>query len=81
MTEFDCSATKRHVHEFLQQELTEQEMVEITAHLSACDSCEEDYDFEVLFNDVIKRSCTDVPPQELAEKILAGIRRTLTEGH
>jgi len=81
MTEFDCQETKRHVHEFLQAELTEAEMDEITAHLANCDSCEADYDFETLFNDVIKRSCDEVPAQELSERILGKIRQTLAEGH
>jgi len=81
MTEYDCQETKRHVHEYLQQELTEQELTDITSHLAGCDSCEEEYDFEVLFTKVIQRSCTDVPPQELADQILSKIRQTLEEGH
>lgn len=81
MTEFDCQETKRHVHEFLQEELSDQEMADITSHLANCDSCEEDYDFEVLFNQVIKRSCEEAPPQELADRILGKIRDVLQENH
>ena len=81
MTDFDCQETKVHVHQYLQQELTDQEMDAIAAHLANCDSCEADYDFESLFNNVIKRSCQEVPPQELAERILGKIRITLAEGH
>jgi anti-sigma factor (TIGR02949 family) len=74
MAEFDCQETKRHVHEFLHQELSEAEMTEITAHLAHCDSCELDYDLEASLNDLILRSCTEVPPQELADSILERIR-------
>ncbi|MEN9715202.1 MAG: hypothetical protein RJA35_669 [Actinomycetota bacterium] len=81
MTEIDCQETKRHVHEFLQQELSEAEMADITEHIANCDSCENDYDFEVLFNQVIKRSCEEAPPQELADRILGKIREVLEENH
>lgn len=78
MAEFDCQETKRHVHEFLHQELSEAEMADITEHLAHCDSCEMDYDLEVALNKVIQRSCTEVPPQELADKILARLREIQT---
>lgn len=81
MTQFDCQETKRHVHEFLQAELTDAEMDEITAHLANCDSCEADYDFEIMFNKVIKRSCDEAPAEELGNRILDKIRKTLSEGH
>ena len=81
MSEIDCQETKRHVHEFIHNELTEAEMGEITAHIANCDSCEADYDFEVLFSQVIKRSCTEAPPQELADRILSKLRDILDENH
>ena len=81
MTEIDCQETKKHVHEFLQQELSDQEMADITDHLANCDSCESDYDFEVMFNQVIQRSCTEAPPEELAHRIHDRIRKLLDEGH
>jgi anti-sigma factor (TIGR02949 family) len=74
MPEFDCQETKRHVHEFLHNELSESEISEITAHLANCDSCEGDYDVENALNNVISRSCADVPPQELADSIMGRIR-------
>ena len=40
MAEFDCEETKRHVHEYLHNELSDQELQDITAHLANCDSCE-----------------------------------------
>lgn len=81
MPEFDCQETKRHVHEYLQQELTEQEMTEITAHLANCDSCVEDYDFEQVFNSAIERSCTEDAPDELAARVLAKVRAVMAEEH
>ena len=71
---FDCQETKRHVHEFLHNELSESELKEVTAHLANCDSCETDYDLESFVNGAIQGACSEVPPQELAEKVLANIR-------
>jgi len=79
--ELDCQETKRHVHEYLQQELSEQEMDAIVAHLANCDSCEDDYDFETVFNKVIQRSCTEATPEELGQRILGRIRTVLEDGH
>ena len=74
MPEFDCQETKRHVHEYLHSELSEQEIADITAHLANCDSCESDYDLENTINGVVERNCSEVPPQELADSIMARIR-------
>jgi anti-sigma factor (TIGR02949 family) len=71
---YDCQETKRHVHEYLHNELSEAEVAEVTAHLANCDSCETDYDLEHFVNNSIQGACSEVPPQELAERVLANIR-------
>ena len=81
MPEIDCQETKSHVHEFLHNELSSQEMQDITDHLANCDSCEADYDFEVVFNQVIVNACDEAPPQELADRILGKIRQIQTGNH
>jgi anti-sigma factor (TIGR02949 family) len=80
MPEFDCQETKRHVHEYLHNELTEQEVRDVTAHIANCDSCESDYDMEHFINGVVQEACSEVPPQDLAERILGEIRRIQANG-
>lgn len=75
MAEFDCEETKLHVHEYLHNELSQEEIKDITAHLANCDSCEGDYDVENALNNVISRACADLPPQELADSIMNRIRQ------
>jgi anti-sigma factor (TIGR02949 family) len=75
----ECQGTKARVQEFLHRELSETEMDAITAHLATCDNCESDYDFEVLFNSVIKRSCSEAPPEELAQRVLKRIRDQISK--
>jgi hypothetical protein len=74
MTEINCEETKAQVHEFVHNELAESEVQDILGHIAHCDSCEADYDFEVAFNSVVKRSCDEAPPAELAQRIIDRIR-------
>lgn len=74
MAEFDCEETKRHVHEFLHNELSETEITEITSHLANCDSCEGDYDVENALNNAIAKACGEMPSEELVQRIMVRIR-------
>ena len=72
--EMNCEETKKHVHEFLQKELSEEELDAITNHIANCDHCEWEYDFEAALTNVVKVSCSETPADEIAEKILAKLR-------
>ncbi len=75
----ECQQSKTRVQEFLQRELSETEMDAIASHIATCDNCESEYDFEVLFNSVIQRSCSEAPPEELAQRVLARIRDQISK--
>lgn len=75
MKQFDCQETKMHVHEYLHKQLSEQELDEITAHLANCESCDNDYGLESLVNGMLKGACSEVPPAELAERVMKRIRK------
>lgn len=74
MKQVDCEDVKRNVHEFLHSELHEDQLDVITAHIANCDSCEEHYDIEIVFNRVIQRSCDEAPAEELAERVMKRLR-------
>ncbi|MEL0237716.1 MAG: zf-HC2 domain-containing protein [Aquiluna sp.] len=74
MKQVDCEDVKRNVHEFLHSELHEDQLDVITAHIANCDSCEEHYDIEIVFNQVIQRSCDEAPAEELAERVMKRLR-------
>ncbi len=74
MKQVDCEDVKRNVHEFLHSELHEDQLEVITAHIANCDSCEEHYDIEIVFNQVIQRSCDEAPAEELAERVMKRLR-------
>jgi anti-sigma factor (TIGR02949 family) len=70
----DCEDVKRNVHEYLHSAMVESELEVITAHIANCDSCEQHYDIEVVFNQVIQRSCDEAPTEELAERVMRRLR-------
>lgn len=74
MRQVDCNEVKQSVHEFLHSEMHETEIQAITAHIANCDSCEQHYDIEIVFNQVIQRSCDEAPASELAERVMQRLR-------
>ena len=74
MRQVDCNEVKQSVHEFLHSEMNETEIQTITAHIANCDSCEQHYDIEIVFNQVIQRSCDEAPASELAERVMQRLR-------
>ena len=70
MKQVDCEEVKRSVHEYLHSEMNSSNIDVITAHLANCDSCEEHYDIEIVFNQVIQRSCDEAPTEELARRVM-----------
>ncbi|MEY3560959.1 MAG: hypothetical protein RL068_111 [Actinomycetota bacterium] len=74
MKQVDCEEVKRTVHEYLHAELASEENEVITAHLANCDSCEEHYDIEIVFNQVIQRSCDEAPTDELAQRVMQRLK-------
>jgi len=74
MKQLDCDEVKRSVHEYLHSAMHEQELDAVTAHLANCDSCEQHYDIEIVFNQVIQRSCDEAPTEELAERVKQRLR-------
>jgi anti-sigma factor (TIGR02949 family) len=79
VNQVDCEEVKRNVHEFLHSELQERELADITVHIANCDSCERHYDIEVVFNQVIQRSCDEAPTEELAKRVKLRLREI--QGH
>ena len=77
MSEIDCQETKKHVHEYLHNELSEQELQDITSHLANCDSCEADYDLESTINNKIEQHCAEVPSEELLDGIKGRLQQIL----
>jgi anti-sigma factor, TIGR02949 family len=70
----DCEEVRHNVHEFLHSELHEAEIQNITGHIANCDNCEQHYDLEIVFNQVILRACDEAPTSELAGRVMKRLR-------
>jgi predicted anti-sigma-YlaC factor YlaD len=50
----DCQVIQGRVTQYMFNELTEAEVVEVTAHLAECDSCEKEYDLTHIMSELDK---------------------------
>lgn len=74
MSEHDCDDTRRKVHEFLQNELSEQEMQVVTEHLAHCEACEDEFDVEVALNEAIQRAYLSHVNDDVTQRVLNKLR-------
>lgn len=70
MTDHDCEATRRRVHDFLQNELSEQEMQVVTEHVAHCEACEDEFDIEVALNEAIQRAYLSHVNDDVTQRVL-----------
>ena len=80
MTDFgkcggECADVLRQLWEFLDEELTDERMVAVRAHLDRCAGCYPEYDFERIFLEAVaatgRQRCASVA---LRERILEQLR-------
>jgi mycothiol system anti-sigma-R factor len=70
----DCSEVLDRVYEYLDGELTPDDLDKIRVHLDDCSPCLRQYDLDVALKALVRRSCgCDQAPVELRERILVTI--------
>ena len=77
----DCADVLRQLLDFLDEELTEERMVAVRAHLDRCAGCYPEYDFERIFLDAVAATGFDgfVVAEVLSETLRARDVRTATQ--
>ncbi len=75
MSEMSCQEIKQHVHEYLFNELTAEQLDYITEHIANCDSCDAEYGLEDAINKKIEEYCSVLPPETLLDGIKERIRQ------
>ena len=75
----DCSAVLGRVFFFLDNELEQADCAEIQQHLDECGPCLARYDLERTVKTLVARSCTEVAPQGLRERVQLSIRQVQIE--
>ena len=57
----DCSEVLHHIYEYLDGEMSPDEVRRVATHLAECRPCLAEHDLDAAVKQVVKRSCTDQP--------------------
>ena len=70
----ECSDYLERIVFFLDNELDEADCSEVRMHLDECGPCLEKYDLQRTVKAVVARSCSEVAPSELRDRVRVQIR-------
>jgi mycothiol system anti-sigma-R factor len=70
----DCEKALENLYLFIDQEIDTASCAEIQTHIDECTTCLSEYDLERVVKSLVSRSCTEVAPDPLREKVLLTIR-------
>ncbi|WP_374999872.1 mycothiol system anti-sigma-R factor [Aeromicrobium sp. CTD01-1L150] len=70
----DCEQALESLYLFLDREIDSASCEEIQAHIDDCSHCLSAYDLERVVKTLVSRSCAEVAPEPLREKVLYTIR-------
>ncbi len=74
-TSSDCSDVLNRVAFFLDNELEQADCAQIQQHLDECGPCLARYDLERTVKTLVARSCTEVAPEGLRQRVMFSIRQ------
>ena len=78
----DCEKALENLYLFIDQEIDTASCAEIQSHIDGCTACLTEYDLERVVKSLVSRSCSEIAPEPLREKVLMSIRTvqvTITE--
>ena len=75
----DCEKALETLYVFLDQEIDGASCDEIQAHLDDCSDCLNEYHLEQIVKALVGRSCTEIAPEPLREKVRLQIRTVQVE--
>ncbi len=70
----DCAEFLDRIVYFIDNELDEADCSAVRVHLDSCNPCLEKYDLQRTVKSVVARSCTEVAPDDLRQRVLFRIR-------
>lgn len=70
-----CSSTLKHLYEFLDRELSPEQLRTIQAHLNACPECADVKDFELMVREKMRSSCAQQAPEQLKARLLQDVQK------
>jgi len=70
----DCEKALENLYLFIDREIDTASGAEIQTHIDECTSCLSQFDLERVVKTLVSRSCSEVAPDPLREKVLMSIR-------
>ncbi len=75
----DCEKALENLYLFIDQEIDTASCAEIQSHIDGCSDCLSEYDLERVVKSLVSRSCSEVAPDPLRQKVLLSIRQVHIE--
>ena len=75
----DCAKALENLYLFIDEEIDTASCAEIQSHIDECTNCLSEYDLERVVKSLVSRSCSEVAPEPLREKVLYSIRTVQVE--
>ncbi|GAA1791813.1 hypothetical protein GCM10009795_041870 [Nocardioides hankookensis] len=75
----DCAEFLDRIVYFIDNELDEADCSAVRVHLDTCNPCLEKYDLQRTVKSVVARSCAEVAPDDLRQRVLFRIREVQVE--
>jgi len=70
----ECEKALENLYLFIDEEMDNSSVTEIQNHIDECTDCLGVYDLERVVKRLVSRSCSEVAPEPLREKVLYSIR-------
>ena len=70
----DCADFLERIVYFIDNELDEADCSAVRLHLDTCNPCLEKYDLQRTVKSIVARSCAEVAPDQLRQRVLLKIR-------
>ncbi len=70
----DCEKALENLYLFIDQEMDTASCAEIQTHIDDCTPCLTEYELERVVKSLVSRSCSEVAPDVLRQKVLISIR-------
>ncbi len=70
----DCEEALMNLYAFIDHEIDTASCDQIEAHLNSCADCLTEYQMEQVVKMIVGRSCSEVAPEPLRERVLLQIR-------
>lgn len=76
----DCAQVLAQVYEYLDGEMSAQDLIKIREHLEDCGGCLRQYDLDVALKALVRRSCgCEQAPADLRQRIMVQISQVRVE--